>query len=79
MAAPTKAGTAERYWREVEGLSRLEMALLRDQELPPEEHARLAETVALLKSQLVEIVKTREGGAPGPVASADPSSASVVG
>lgn len=59
MAAPVKPGTAERYWREVEGLSRLETALLRDTELTDEVRQRLTQSTVALKEQLAEVAKTR--------------------
>ena len=59
MPAPIKAGTAERYWREVEGLSRLTIAFLRDPDLTSEERQRLTQSAETLKGQLVEALNSR--------------------
>jgi hypothetical protein len=55
MAAPVKPGTSERYWREVEGLSRLEIALLRDPDLTDEERGPVVAAVISLKTMLVGV------------------------
>ena len=63
MAAPVKPGTAARYWREVEGLSRLEIALLRDPELSDEERGPLVAAIVDLKAKLVSVAGVLEGRA----------------
>ena len=59
MAAPIKAGTADRYRREVEGLSRLETSLSFDADLSDEERGQLIASARTLKEQLTGIVKAR--------------------
>lgn len=59
MPPPVKAGTAERYWREVDGLSRLEVALRRDDEIPTEDSDQLIAQVVALKESLAKLAKSR--------------------
>ena len=59
MPAPVKAGTAERYWREVDGLQRLEVALLRDEALEPSDRDSTIHLVQSLKGRLVDIAQGR--------------------
>ena len=64
MAAPVKPGTPARYWREVEGLSRLEIALLRDPELTDEERGPLVAAIDDLKDKLVKVAGQGERALP---------------
>ncbi len=59
MPPPVKPGTAARYWREVDALSRLEVALNRDMDLSEEERSRLVTSVIGLKALLTELARSR--------------------
>jgi hypothetical protein len=59
MPAPVKPGNPERYWREVDGLSRLDTALLRDPDLSDEERGPLLAALNAFKDKLVEVARSR--------------------
>lgn len=59
MPAPVKPGNPERYWREVDGLSQLDTALLRDPDLSDEERGPLLAALRSLKELLVVVAQSR--------------------
>jgi len=59
MAAPVKPGTAERYWREVAALRRLELALQQDEALSDEERQPLVASIVAVTTLLMEVAKSR--------------------
>jgi len=54
-----KNPTAERYWREVEGLSRLAIAFEKDDVLSEEERQEALAAANALKDKLVNLAKAR--------------------
>ena len=59
MPPRVKNPTAERYWREVEGLSRLAIAFEKDDVLSEEERQEALAAANALKDKLVNLAKAR--------------------
>jgi hypothetical protein len=59
MPPNVKPGSRDRYWREVEGLSRLAIALERDETLTDGERRAVVQPLARLKEQLTALAKGR--------------------
>jgi hypothetical protein len=57
MPPPVKNGTPERYWREVQALSRLRIALLRDEALEDGIRSEAVLVVETLSEKLVSLAK----------------------
>ena len=63
MAAPVQPGTADRFWREVEALSRLDVTLRRTEGLPEDERQSIAASAEVLKNKLTALALRLEAEA----------------
>jgi hypothetical protein len=80
VAAPVQPGSSDRFWREVEALSRLDVTLRRTEGLPEDERQSIAASAEVLKNKLTALALRLEAeaaalsGAPA----APPSTASAL-